>query len=177
MDKTILTDHRTSRTMRADIGLNGDDDDKLREIATKHFGRYNRSLMIRTCVTLFLKLYHNVYKFEDDVMMDRLELINTDIEPVLEGFGEPRTEPLTNLDNVTDPYRIIKGVKAISRYIGMSPAWVSTHKEDLIDAGVLFKMSRGRIGGVTYCAIPYFIATYFSAKYQPDSYPHGGFKR
>lgn len=181
MDKTIvedITNHRTSRTTRADIGINGDDDDKLREVAIGHFGNYNRSLMMRMCVTLFLKMYENIYQFDepyrDTVMMMPEPTINTLIEePVLYGKGEPTKKQLTNLDNQIDPFKMIKGVKGIARYIGMSKWWTHMHIKELYEHGAVHKISRGKQGGVMWAGYPYYLMTYFSAKHKSKSNPHG----
>ena len=182
MDKSIvenITNHRTSRTKRADVGINEDDDNALSEIARGHFGHYNRSAMMRMCVTFFLKTYDKVYQFDPDmrdaVMIAPSDVINTNIEeePVLCGVGEPTLEKITNLDNLTDPYRMIRGVKAISRYVGFSMNWTSLHMQEIHEAGAAFKVSRGRIGGQTWAAYPYFLMIYFTAKHKTKSHPGG----
>ena len=178
-DKIVesLKDTRSSRTRRADIGINEENDEALKEVGINHFGHYNRSLMYRMCVMFFLKTYNKAYQFgpnfRDAVDIVSDSTINKDIEEVLCGAGEPTVKQLTNLDNITDPYRIIRGRPAIARYIGLSEAWVSLHKKELVNAGAVFNITRGKIGGTQLAAIPYFLAVYFASKFKPDSYPHG----
>ena len=171
LNEIVFNRNNSSRDMRADVGLNKEDDDALKRIAVKHFSHYNRSLMIRSAVKLFLKLYDKTYQFHETEGPTRPTEATNSNDTVVK-------TPEVIINTVyEDPWRMIRGYAAIASYIGMSYGWVALHKAELIEAGAMFTVSRGRIGGITYAAVPYFLATYFASKYKPDSYPHGGFKK